>query len=204
MRGGVRFAVIHCGMGDRSAGDAVLLLDVTPARRIIFAGTCGGLTGCRIGDLIVCENAFNGEGFSRYHSRHFSMKGIFDTGALAAADPGYTRDLKDFLSERLADRTILKTGGIFTTGSLMAESRKNVIGIEKKGFKGIDMELSAVYHAAHTINREAAGLVFVSDLPMEKPVWEELTARERSAYNSGIRELIRLSAEFALGSTLNN
>ena len=196
-RDGIRFAVIHCGMGGRSAGDAALLLDVTPARRMVFAGVCGGLAGCRIGDLIVCENAFNGEGFSRYHKRPFDMKEIFDAGGLTPADPGYTRDLKEFLSERTTDKASLKTGDIFTIGSIAAEWRRNVLGIEEKGFKGIDMELSAVYHAARMTGREVAGLVFVSDLPLEKPVWEELTAQERSGYNSGIRELIRLSAEFA-------
>jgi purine-nucleoside phosphorylase len=200
-KNGSEFAVVRCGLGDSCAGDAVLLMDVTPARRIILAGACGGLKGCSIGDLIVCENAFNGEGFTRYHTRVSDMDEIFNVGELIPAAPAYTKNLKRFLSERASDKTALKAGDIFTIGSIMAERQKNLVTIEENGFRGIDLELSAVYHAARRIDREATGLMFVSDLPLERPLWRELTRAEKNSYNNGIRGLIRLSVEFAVLGT---
>ncbi len=198
VKNGVEFAVIHCGMGDRFMGDAVLLMDIAPVRRIVFAGTCGGLNGCRIGDLIACRNAFNGEGFSRYHADSFDMKKVFDTGELIPAAPAYTESLIGFLSERAPGGAVFRTGDIFTIGSLMAEERKNVIGIEEKGFKGIDLELSAVYHAARRIGREATGLALVSDLPLQRPIWDQPAQKEKNGYGNGLRQLVRFSAEFAV------
>ncbi|MFH1552840.1 MAG: hypothetical protein ABID83_04300 [Candidatus Omnitrophota bacterium] len=196
VKDGQKFAVVHCRMGDRFMGDAVLLLNVSPVSKMLFAGACGGLTDCGIGDLVICESAFNGEGFSRYYGRDFDMKRIFDMGELNSADAGYTESLTKFLSRWMPDKTALKTGDIFTTGSLVAEQRANVLEIEKKGFMGIDMELSAVYCAARVAGLKAAGLVFVSDLPLKKPLWETLAPPEKNGYDMGAGELVRLSVEF--------
>jgi purine-nucleoside phosphorylase len=196
IKNGQEFAVVHCGMGSAFAGDAILLLDITPVQKIFFTGSCGGLKNCRIGDLIICESAFDGEGFTRYHTGGFDIKTIFNSGAFIPAGAGYIEKLRGFLPGQVREGIFLRTGDIFTIGSLMAEKQENVLGIAEKGFKGIDMELSAVYHAARATNREAAALLFVSDLPLEKPLWEERTTQERNGYNTGMKEMIRLSVEF--------
>jgi len=196
LKNGQEFAVVHCGMGSASAGDAILLLDITPVRKIFFAGSCGGLKDCRIGDIILCESAFDGEGFTRYHTERFDIKTVFDSGVFVPAGAGYIEKLRGFLPGQVREGISLRTGDIFTIGSLMAERQENVFGIAEKGFKGIDMELSAVYHAACATKREAAALLFVSDLPLEKPLWEERTQQERNGHNTGMKEVIRLSVEF--------
>lgn len=197
-KNGAEFAVIHCGMGDRFMGDAVLLMDITSVRRIVFAGTCGGLNDCRIGDLIACRNAFNGEGFSRYHTGSFDMKNVFDAGELIPAAPAYTESLIEFLSERAPGGAVFRSGDIFTIGSLMAEEQKNMVSIEERGFKGIDLELSAVYHAARKTGREATGLALVSDLPLERPIWEQPAQKDKNGYVNRFSELVRFSVEFAV------
>ena len=190
------FCVIHCGMGDRFMGDAVLLLGITPVKKIFFAGACGGLKDCGIGDLLVCENAFNGEGFTRYYTQLLDMEKIFDAGELIPSDPEYTGSLKRFLPGALSDEVSMRSGDIFTIGSILAEREKNLLGIEQKGFKGIDMELSAVYHAARVTDQKITGMVVVSDLPMKRPMWEDLAPEEKKSYDKGFSELVRLAVEF--------
>jgi len=193
---GREYAVVRCGIGSALTGDAVLLLRLTAVRDIFFAGTCGGLTGCRIGDIIICESSFDGEGFTRYHGPSSDIAAVIDSGAFIPADAGYVDQLRTFLAGNARDKTILKTGDIFTIGSLMAETPETLRGITEKGFRGIDMELSSVYHAARATGRRAASLLLVSDLPQKKPLWEPRSATEKTAYKTGIKELTRLTTEF--------
>ena len=190
--------MIKCGVGSLPAGDATLLLDVTPAEKIIFLGTCGGFGGCKIGDLIVCESVFNGEGFSRYYKHGFKIDDIFKTEDFVSADPDHTESYRDFMLGKIKDSSVLKVGDIFTVGSLMAEKPEALKNITVKGFKGIDMELSAVYRAAEELDIKATGMLIVSDLPLDKPVWGDMTQGEKDRYNTSMRELVRYTAEFAL------
>ena len=189
--------VVRCGIGDRLMGDAVLLMKETPVSNIIFVGTCGGLQECRIGDLVLCESAFSGEGFSRYHVQSSGLDDVFDTGQMTYPDDEYTKKMKEFITEKSEDEANLKSGSIFTIGSILAENNENLAQIENKGFTGIDLELSAVYNAAKAIGRKAVGLLFVSDLPLKKPLGEELTSGEKKEYAEGFDQLIRYSVEFA-------
>ena len=187
-REGKNITVIYCGVGDRLMGDAVLLLGETPAQKIIFTGSCGGLKNCSIGDIILCENAFNGEGFSRYWSENFEINKMLNSDELIPANHEFTKDAKDFYS---------RAGDIFTIGSLAAEESENITRIEEKGFIGIDLELSAVYSAARKIGRKVTGLLIVSDLPFKKPLGEELTAGEKEAYKEGLEKVIGSSFNVA-------
>jgi purine-nucleoside phosphorylase len=196
-RDGRDITIVRCGLGDRLTGDAILLMKNTGAKKIIFTGTCGGLKDCRIGNLIVCENAFNGEGFSRYYAESAGLENVLNTGEMVNADIEYTGALKNFIQEKISDKYALKCGNMFTIGSLLAENKENLMNIEGKGFTGIDLELSAVFHAARTIGRKAVGLLFVSDLPLKRPLGEKLTAQEKKDYQDGLDQVVRLSMEFA-------
>ncbi|MGB2879966.1 MAG: hypothetical protein WBD24_07275 [Candidatus Omnitrophota bacterium] len=196
-RDGKYVTVVRCGIGDRLMGDAVLLMKETPASKIIFIGTCGGLKDREIGDLVLCESAFSGEGFSQYHIQNSGMDTVFDTGQMSYADDEYVGKMKEFVLGRGDEEINLNSGSIFTIGSLLAENRENLMQIEGKGFIGIDLELSAVYSAARAIGRKAAGLLFVSDLPLKKPLGEELIPGEKKAYSDGMDKVIRYSVGFA-------
>jgi purine-nucleoside phosphorylase len=193
--GGV--TVINCGVGGALAGDAVMLLEGSPARRLLFVGSCGGLKDCRVGDLILAESAFDGEGFSRYHAKMSGMEKVFETGRFIPAEPEQHDRFSRFLDEHREKDIDLKKGDIFTIGSLLAERRENMEKVEEKGFRGVDMELSAVYCAAGAAGIKAAGLLFVSDLPLEGPPGRPPAPRERTGYDNAVGEAVRLSMEFA-------
>ena len=189
--------VVRCGVGDRLMGDAVLLMGCTAARQAIFVGTCAGLKDCETGDLMVAESAFNGEGFSKYYDPGFSIANEMATGDVIEADHEYTESLFGFVKERLYVGGVLRKGSIFTIGSIVAEHERNLIRIQEEGFQGIDMELSAVYRAAEIAGILATGLLAVSDRPLIKGLGEEVNDSENRALDDGIRELVRLSIEFA-------
>jgi len=197
-RDGEDIAVVLTGMGGLMAGDAVLLLAAAGVKRIIFAGSCGGLNDCCIGDIVVCDSAFAGDGFTRYHGAYNAVERVLDSGVLVPADAEYATGMRKFLLDRNDDGFTVEAGDIFTIGSLAAEEDEAVRSIEDRGFKGIDMDLAAVYHAARVSGVKAAGLVYVSDLPVEKPLWGEMDREISRSRSRGLRELVHLSVDFAI------
>ena len=193
------FAVIRCGMGDRFLGDAILLLGETNVKEILFTGACGGLGDEKIGNIFVCENAFDGEGFTRYHRDSFDLCDVLRAGTLISADSQYTGELEKFLSEKIEDRKTFSFGNIFTIGSILAEDKKTLKCIEAERYKGIDLELSAVYHAANIIGCRIAGLLYVSDLPLTKPLWEITTDDEKQVLKKALKEVVKLAVDFVSG-----
>jgi purine-nucleoside phosphorylase len=193
VKNGVGFTVIKSGIGDRLLGDAVLLLAVSPVKELVFAGSCGGFNDVKVGDILICENAFDGEGFSKYFDEGFNMSELFSSGKAISADTGYASRLKEFIAVNSSKS--YASGNIFTIGSFMAEESDFVKNIEEKGFSGIELELSAVYSAARAAGLKAAALTVVSDLPLVRPLWD-LTKEERVKYNNGVSEMVRLLSEF--------
>lgn len=196
---GGAFAVIRCGLGSALAGDAVLLLGDSPIRELVFAGSCGGLDPEEnaLGDIIVCRNAFNGEGFSRYHDKGPAVDEMLRGGALIPSDKAYTEKLIGFLSAYASVTPVFGQGDIFTIGSILAENGGNLSKIKKMSFRGVDLELSAVYQAAKTSGIRAAGMVYISDIPSERPMWGGFSKSESSAVRRGMEEVVRLSVDFA-------
>ncbi|MFH1877583.1 MAG: hypothetical protein ABH883_02100 [Candidatus Omnitrophota bacterium] len=197
--GSSEITVIQCGIGDRLLGDAVMFLSITGAERIIFNGTCGGFKGCGISDILVADNAFNGEGFSRYYGRNAPLENIFSSGELVSADKTLTLSLKKFLSGKKVYYNPGENVNIFTIGSLAAEKNDILSRIEERGFKGLEMELSAVYKASISTGIPAAGLLVVSDLPLARPLWEELSPAEKKLFSEKMNEVMKLTVEFAVG-----
>lgn len=194
-------AIITSGVGASITQDAIMLLGASPVKRLIFTGSCGGVNTSRIGDLIMCESAFNGEGFTRYHEGPYNIKEAFERGGSIDSDAEYTKEAKKFLTKNAQETKCIKSGNIFTIGALTAESKENLLLIEEKGFSGVDMELSIAYSAAKSAGIKAAGLLIVSDQPLKKPIWEEKSPEEKNRYKRNFEDMVKLSAEFALKKT---
>lgn len=200
-RDGKDIAVVFAGMGGQMVGDAVLLLAAVGVKRIVFAGSCGGLNGCCIGDIVVCDGAFTGDGFTRYHGSYNAMEHVLNSGVLIPADAEYSAGMRKFLLDRNDDGFTVEAGNLFTIGSLAAEEDEELRFVEDRGFKGIDMDIAAAYHAARVSGVKAAGLVYVSDLPLEKPLWEGTDRDISRARSLGLSGVVRFSVDFAIQST---
>lgn len=191
-RGGKSYSIINCGVGEGLAGDCVILLGEAGVKRILFTGSCGGIGKISVNDLLICEGALSGEGFSRYYTEDFSVQDVLKSEELALPHDGLTTELADSLEREI------KKGKVFTTGSLVAETGEFIKAIEEEGFLGIEMELSAVYTAAKKTGISACSLLYVSDLPLEEPMWKESTEEEKEKRRKCLEKVVSLSVDFII------
>ena len=163
-------------------------------KRILFTGSCGGVGNISVNDLLVCEGALSGEGFSRYYAEDFTVEDVLKRGEVTLPHEELTGELSSFLEGEKE----LKKGKVFTTGSLVAESGEFIKAIEKEGFLGIEMELSAVYTAARKAGISTCSLLYISDLPLEEPMWKESTEEEKEKRRKCLEKIVSLSVDFII------
>lgn len=193
---GVSVTVIRSGIGDRLLGDAVMMLAGAGVKELLFLGSCGGLSACEIGDIVIAEAAMNGEGFSRYFEETFSIDRLIDQSRSVSADSAMVNAFSAYLGRCKEHTSRLRNGNIFTIGSLTAEVGETLAAIQGRGFIGIEMELSAVYRAAKVTGISAAGLLVVSDLPVSKGFWEDAGQERKPAYGESIEAAVKCSVGF--------
>ncbi len=196
---GCNFGVVYCGVGDRLLGDAILLLEEAGGDSVIFAGSCGGLKDVAIGDIVICEKAFNGEGFTRHLKEDSDIRAILNDPQWGYADKALGDVCKKIIDQQSGPDIKCEKGSIFTTGSLLVETDENLNILREEGFTGIEMEVSAVYGAAATAGIKAVAILYVSDLPGEKELWELLNDAQKLRYDKGFRQLVRMSVECITG-----
>ena len=175
-------AIVITGMGGALSGDCVLALAEAGAREVIFAGSCGGLPPCGIGDIIVCSSAVDGEGFSRYHRSGTSTGYTVREGISHKPDSTLTDIIYKRMMSIAGDDTGVHRGGVFTTGSLLSETAFNIKSLTDEGLLGIDMETSAVFCAAQSFGIKAVSVMTVSDLPLSIPFWEKVDKKNAKEY----------------------
>ena len=86
---GTPVTVIRSGLGAPQTGDIVLALGCTRCETLVFSGSVGGLDAAMgIGDLVVVDQSFCGDGFSRYVSPAVIPRIVFSTlSHRTGADP---------------------------------------------------------------------------------------------------------------------
>jgi uridine phosphorylase len=134
---------------------AVLILEkliVLGAKRILFLGWCGSLReSVKNADFVVPDEAFIGEGTSRYYlakndKSQPSMK-MFKT-------------IKDGLH---GCPIPCHTGPVWSTDAPYRETKSEVLSLRQDGVIGVDMEVSALFSAARFRGVECGALLVVSD-----------------------------------------
>lgn len=193
------YTVIKVPMGQALAGDSVLFLGNTKVKELVYAGSAGGLGRSRVGDILICKNAFAGGGFSDNYPPLRGMDNILEDGKIFNSSGALLEKIRLSAEKDPGMKDIFKEGSIFTVSSLFAETPENLEKIERRAFDGIDMELSAVYHAAVVAGIEAAGILFVSDLPRKKPFWEKPLPGEMEKIRMSSEKVIELAMLTARG-----
>ncbi|KJJ85096.1 Nucleoside phosphorylase domain protein [Candidatus Omnitrophus magneticus] len=191
------FIVVYCGIGDRLLGDAVILLAKAGVKEVLFIGTCGGLGEVMLGDLLIPVKAFNGEGFSIYYRKNFSMEKLFEYSDNSNSDKSYIGNITQFVQKNYkGTRFIRSEVSIFTIGALSIETKENLTAIYSRGYIGIEMELSAVYSAADVSGIKAGAILVVSDLPLINGVGQELDDNEKIIFKDSLKNIAFLAIEF--------
>ena len=122
------------------------------AERIWVLGWCGSLQpSLTIGNLVIPATALCEEGTSA-HYQVIEEK----------------RQTSPFLNERIEDalaraRMPFTKGSVWTTDAIYRETEEKVTAYGKRGFLGVEMEMSALIAVAAYRSVELAGLLIVSD-----------------------------------------
>lgn len=192
--GGKPVSIIRSGIGAPQAGDSVLALGCTACERILFAGSVGGLRPeIRIGELMLPEFSYSGDGFSRYIDRDFPAKDTFLERA--TPDEGLARSIASSLAPLASQAGVrVHTGPVFSIDSILAQfSKLDYLAIEL-GCIGIEMETAAVFKAARMVGIRAAALFSVSDVPVGKRTLYSGRSDDEQRFRKEIRSKVLAKA----------
>ncbi len=163
-----RFSLIHTGQGPCLTGDAVLYLQKSPCRYILFFGSCGitpwaWAPGTSPPRLVIPRSALAMEGFS-------PLLGP------PPQNPDTFHPDKQLLQALRAlpypEHPSVAFGHLASFGSLKLE--ENYLSyFQKNAVLGVDMECSAVFAAAKACGKKAIALLFVTDVIGRRPFYYE-------------------------------
>ncbi|NNE96424.1 MAG: nucleoside phosphorylase [Acidimicrobiales bacterium] len=145
----IEVMVVSHGVGSAGAGVCFSEIIRGGARRIIRAGTCGGLQpDVADGDLVVAIGAVRDDGYSR---------GVVPLAYPAVADPGITAALQSHAPG--AHRGIVLTSDVFYPSAVLGS---NLPQWQAAGCIAVEMECAALFVAA-SLSGVAAGAVLAVD-----------------------------------------
>ncbi|MDR0485296.1 MAG: hypothetical protein LBH29_01060 [Elusimicrobiota bacterium] len=130
------------------AGDAVLCLKKTNCKRIILFGSCGGICGIDIGDIIAAEKSYNFESFSDMLNGKCGKEYIYSTPNL--------------LSEICKENQKIKRKNADCAASLLLENYF-LSFFKSANIGAIDMESSIVFSAAKEIEVDFSAIMYATD-----------------------------------------
>jgi ribosomal protein S18 acetylase RimI-like enzyme/purine-nucleoside phosphorylase len=145
-----------CVYGAAMASEVVHIFGVLGTRAVIQIGNCGALAdGFGAGDLFVADRAYCGEGAARYYK---------------ADGPWVAASTEFFRSETFARlaRDSYRTGSIYTTGALFAESLEDVERWCQDGFAAVDLETVATYAVAEHFGMQRLAVLYGFDNPRRR------------------------------------
>ncbi|MDR4509435.1 MAG: hypothetical protein MRJ65_14610 [Candidatus Brocadiaceae bacterium] len=180
------FTFIKAGIGTLLVGDAVLYLEQTQCKNIIYFGSCGLVRETdrlTLGSLVCPEKCFSFESFTDVITGQMCN--------VSTQYPGYNL-LQTFL-DMSTSRNIRSVTGI-SIGSLKCEESYKKFFLEK-GVEVIDMECSAFFSAAHSIQKDALAILYATDIITQKPLFTPLEPESRLLIDNAIHtacKVIRL------------
>lgn len=178
---------IRAGFGAPAVMDLVLLLGLTPCRRLLFVSSAGAIAPeIRIGDVVIPACSVSGDGASRYLSDDPTR----DTfGEEQHPDADLYQELAD-AAARVCGETGVRwhRGRTMCTDTIIAQYA-HLPRLIAQGYNTLDMESAAVFKAAHAMDIRAAALLNVSD----HSVQGQSLVSERSAQDRTYRHFVQRS-----------
>ena len=178
------FTLIYTGMGAAFVGDAVLYLKETQCEDVLLFGSCGSLGRLDIGALAAVYECFAYDSFS-----------VMINNSILDAQLYYPdKNLLEAFLKTDKQSKILKARCV-TTASLKMEEQY-LKKWEEKCFDIVDMECSAFYSAAKSVNIRALSLFYISDIVSKKPFYESSSVQDLMAKSKAIKNGIKMIKEF--------
>ncbi|MFH1995371.1 MAG: hypothetical protein ABIJ27_00045 [Candidatus Omnitrophota bacterium] len=161
------FSVVATRIGAPFVGDAVLYLEDTPCRDLVFFGSCGAAKASKklaLGALCIVKKALSQDSFVDILIQR-KPSGRFYPDA-------------DFYERIVSEDGLSVPVTCLTVGSLKLEV-SYAASLKKERIDILDMETAAFYAAANHSSRRAIALLFVTDILKKIPYYEALTKENR-------------------------
>lgn len=137
---------------------AVMLLETLVAwgvRHFFFFGWCGAVSpAVKIGDILLPTAAFIDEGTSVHYCDSQ------EAPTVSHPTPASVEKIRYMLDP---ENTRLHAGAVWTTDAIFRETPNKIRRFQAKGALAVDMEMSALFSAAHYRGVEIGGILVVSD-----------------------------------------
>lgn len=137
---------------------AVMLLETLVAwgvRHFFFFGWCGAVSPeVKIGDILLPTAAFIDEGTSV----HYGVSP--EAATVSHPTPASVAQIRNILEP---ENTRLHAGAVWTTDAIFRETPDKIRRFQAEGALGVDMEMSALFSAAHYRGVDIGGILVVSD-----------------------------------------
>jgi len=141
--------------GGRFSADTAITTEIlcnAKAQTMIRIGSCGSLSEeIKIGDIVVAENGFCGEGVTPYY---------VDAGYVPQADPKLTQELFDAAK---ASGFKVHRGKVWSTDAILRETREHVGKATGEGCIAVDMVTTVFLTITALYKIPAAVILAVSD-----------------------------------------
>jgi purine-nucleoside phosphorylase len=187
---GRKFSLVRSGIGAPLAGDMTLALGCTPCKRLLFAGSVGGLQpDIRIGDLMIPEFSYSGDGYCRYlepeaPEKDCMLEKVRPTQSLSST-------LLHLAVERAEEAGVkVHQGPVFSIDTILSQFRLLDYFSGELGCVGIEMETAAVFKAARVVGIQCAALLSVSDVPVNKQTLLEGRSLQEQDHRKEIRSKV--------------
>jgi purine-nucleoside phosphorylase len=174
-----------CVYGASMASEIVHIFGVLGTRAVIQVGNCGALADdFGAGDMFVAERAYCGEGAARYYKPGAewvaASANLLRSRTLSALGTGECR-----------------TGAIYTTAALFAESAEDVDRWFREGFAAVDMETAATYAVAESFGMDRVAILYGFDNPRRREHLLLNDAEKDAKRATANDQLIRLALDLA-------
>lgn len=190
---------IRAGYGAPAVMDLVLLLGLTPCRRLVFVSSVGAIVPeIGVGDLVIPAVCVSGDGASRY----LSDDPTCDTfGEEQRPNEALARLLRDETARIGADKGVKwHTGRTFCTDTIIAQY-PHLPHIAAQGYNTLDMESAAAFKAARLMGMACAALLNVSDNSVkDRSLLTQRSEEERHYRRFVRREVMAAVLRAALGT----
>lgn len=170
-----QFTLIQTRMGPLFTGDAVLMLKETSCETILFFGACGSLNKEQypIGSIVTPASCYAAESFSQMVGDKIDLSHKITL----------SKDTTSLFNNQVKSVCCASIGSIILETQFQTYFQENKIDV-------LDMECASVFSGAKSISRNAAALLYVTDIIGETSPYEISNDNAQTSIDHAQKQII--------------
>jgi len=162
-------SVICSRISSQNIFTALELLKGSRCANIMFIGSCGGIGGAKMGDILVADQkaVLNITGLGSSFSKYLGNNGI-----------------------------AYRNTRVHSVESIKDETAALIDNLEKGGFGGVDLESNVFQRTSASNGLSACAVLYVTDIPRKRPFTSKFTQEERDIIVRARDTVVKAAVEF--------